>query len=111
MINYELVPSLFDRKVRGVQNQIQNKANTHNNKRFVKNRILNDTRKILKKRNTRRSMRLIVPAPPDVGTMRRQAVTSPASLIPSAGATSSSPSTSPVNIVNYRRLYNECTDG
>ncbi|XP_032776346.2 rap1 GTPase-activating protein 1 isoform X3 [Daphnia magna] len=56
-------------------------------------------------------MRLIVPAPPDVGTMRRQATSSisnPASLIQSAAATSSSSSSSPVNIVNYRRLYNEC---
>ena len=59
----------------------------------------------------RKSMRLIVPAPsPDVGAMRRQAtssLTNPAPLV-ARTTSSSSTSSSPVNIVNYRRLYNDC---
>lgn len=120
MINDELVvASLFDPRVEGNLRPIGNSRQTKDklgihcksSRIFLKGRkTIREKRKFVEK-----SMRLIVPAPPDVGTMRRQAtsssITNPVSLIPTSGATSSSSSSSPVNIVNYRRLYNECTDG
>jgi len=115
MINYDLVPSLFDPRVEGGRKIGKTKQTKDKLRIQSKRRIFKRKEKYSEKtKYAERTMRLIVPAPPDVGTMRRQAtssITNPASLIPTSGATSSSSSSSPVNIVNYRRLYNECSDG